>query len=220
MRYRAAIFDLDGTLADTLRDIAESMNFALAEAGRPPRAIDEYRYLAGQGVDHLTRQALGNAAADEAVVERVKATYLARYGAHKYDHSGPFAGIAEMLDELQRRGVRLAVLSNKPDHATAAMISELFARWRFDVVRGARPGEPLKPHPAAATAVAAALGVRAKECVYVGDTRADMLTGSGAGMFTVGVLWGFRDEAELRESGADAVVQHPRELLGYFGAAD
>ncbi len=219
MTYTAAIFDLDGTLADTLADIADAANFALRSVGRPPHAADRYRYLAGQGVDYLIRHALSDPPeADETLVRRAKTIYLERYDAHKYDRTGPFAGVPELLDGLVARGLKLAVLSNKPHEATREMVARLFARWRFDVAVGAKPGAPLKPAPGAAVAVAEAMGVPAGACIYIGDTRADMLTGSGAGMFTVGVLWGFRDEAELRESGADAVIQRPEELLALVDA--
>jgi phosphoglycolate phosphatase len=212
--HRAVIFDLDGTLADTLADIAAAANWALQQAGAPPRPVEDYRHLAGQGVDYLVRHALGDGHAPH--FAEVKRLYLQRYADHKYDRTGPFAGVPELLDALVERGLKLAVLSNKPDDATRQMVRDLFSQWPFDVVRGAVEGGPLKPDPASAIAVAEALGVAPGACIYVGDTRADMLTGKGAGMFTVGVLWGFRDEAELRDSGADVIVAAPLALTEHL----
>lgn len=207
------MFDLDGTLADTLADIAASANYALAAVGATPRPHDEFRYLAGQGVDHLITHALGPE--HQAQHAECKAIYLAHYGEHKYDHTGPFGGMVETLGELRARGIRLAVLSNKPDPDTQDVVRQLFGEGTFDAVRGARAGEPLKPDPTAALAIAAELSIPPDEWVYVGDTRVDMLTGRSAGMFTVGVLWGFRDREELEASGAHAIIAAPGELLDY-----
>lgn len=214
MRHRAVLFDLDGTLADTLRDIAESVNWALEQVGRPPRPLNDYRYLAGQGVDHLIAHALGPD--HQALHAQAKSLYMARYEAHKYDHTAPYGGVPELLDALRQHGLRMAVLSNKPHRDTADMMARTFGRWPFDAVRGAQPGVPLKPDPTAALAIARELDIPPEDWLYVGDTRVDMLTGKGAGMFTVGVLWGFRDEAELRENGADGIIAEPAELLAFL----
>lgn len=208
------MFDLDGTLADTLADIAAAANHALEAVGCPTRPVDAYRHLAGQGVDHLIAHALGAAHLDKAT--RCKALYLANYDIHKYDRSGPFEGMPELLDALVENGIRLAVLSNKPHAATQDMVATLFANWTFDVVRGATDGVPLKPDPTAALAIAEQLDVPVSDWLYVGDTAADIGTGRSAGMFTVGVTWGFRDVAELRENGADAIIDQPADLLNYL----
>lgn len=210
-RRRAVMFDLDGTLADTLRDIADAANWALATLGRPPRPLADYRYLAGQGVDHLIAEALGPS--HHHLHADARRLYLDRYDAHKYDHTGPFPGMPELLDALTDQGVVLAVVSNKPHDATRQVVADLFGRWPFAAVYGARPGVPLKPDPAAALAICDELRLPPSEWLYVGDTRADMLTGRAAGMTTVGVLWGFRDEPELRDSGAHAIIRRPDELL-------
>lgn len=210
-RYDAVMFDLDGTLADTLADIAAAGNHVLTRLGKPPRPLRDYRYLAGQGAPWLVREALGPELAqhvDEGVTE-LKRFQLER--AHALTTLYP--GVAELLDELTRRGLKLAVLSNKPDAATKQLVGHLLARWKFAAVRGHREGGPLKPDPAAAVEIARELGVPVERWLYVGDTMVDMKTARGAGMFAVGVLWGFRDEPELREHGADAIVKQAGEIL-------
>ncbi|MCE9590054.1 MAG: HAD family hydrolase [Planctomycetes bacterium] len=211
MIHRSIIFDLDGTLADTLADIAAAANHALAEMGRPTFDVQRYRYLAGQGLHSLMTDALGPGHAG--LVPRGMELFRAYYSDHWTDHTAPYPGVPALLDELTRRGVRMAVLSNKPDSATQAMMKHGFARWRFDAVIGQREGKPLKPDPAGALEIAETCGVPAKEWLYVGDTKVDMMTATRAGMFAVGVLWGFRDEPELRDNGARVIIREPAELL-------
>lgn len=217
MLYDAIMFDLDGTLADTLVDIAAAANHALAKLGRPTFPVPRYRYLAGQGLESLMTEALGPE--HRALVEQGMTHFRAYYAQHSMDHTGPYAGIAELLDEVSdpKRGLKLAVLSNKPDPATQALMKLAFSRWRFDAIRGHVEGTPLKPDPTSAKLVADALGVPPARWLYVGDTRVDMLTAVGAGMCPVGVLWGFRDEPELRETGARHIIRHPMELLSLLG---
>lgn len=214
MSRRAVMFDLDGTLLDSLKDIAASMNHALEAVGRPARSLQDYRHLAGQGVDYLVAHALGPDHLH--LAPRCKAAYLAHYNTHRYDTSGLFPGIAELLDALTRRGIRLTVLSNKLDDAARQMVARFLDRWTFDVVRGATQGVPLKPDPTAALAILDQLAIPAEQWLYVGDTAADMQTGRSAGLFTVGVTWGFRDEPELREFGAHAIISQPAELLNHL----
>jgi len=211
MTRDAVMFDLDGTLADSLGDIAAAGNAMLASFGRPARPIADYRYLAGQGIEYLVAHALGGEV-DEATVAVGVARVRAYYAEHGHVQTRPYPGVAGMLDTLVGRGATLAVLTNKPQEPAAALLSRLYARWTFAVVRGALPGGPLKPDPAGALAIIGELGIAADRWVYVGDTRVDMQTGKRAGLFTVGVTWGFRDEAELREHGADAIVHEPTEL--------
>ncbi|MFA9478226.1 HAD family hydrolase [Phycisphaerales bacterium AB-hyl4] len=211
MDYDAIMFDLDGTLADTLADLAAAGNHTLTTFGHAALPVERYRYLVGQGLDHLIRHAFGPE--HEAQWEAAAATFFTYYSEHKYDQTGPYAGIPELLDTLTERDLKLAVLSNKPDPATQDMVATLFNQWSWDAVAGAKPGVPLKPEAGAALAIADELGIAPQRWVYVGDTKVDMLTGKSAGMYTVGVTWGFRDEAELREHGADAIIHHPSQLL-------
>jgi len=208
---RGVMFDLDGTLADTLRDLADAANHAIALHGRAPHPLDAYRHFVGQGVENLFRAALETE--DDALVAPCVERFKRHLAAHQYDHSGPYDGVPQLLDALVRRGLKLAVMSNKPDDRCAEMVEELFGRWAWDAVRGHRAGYAVKPDPTAALEIAEELGVAPAAWMYVGDTRADMLTGTAAGFYTVGVTWGFRDEQELRTSGAHAIIHHPRALL-------
>lgn len=217
MPYRAVLFDLDGTLADTLVDIADAANHALERLGRPRIEVARFRYLAGQGLEHLMSHAL--APGNGELVPRGIELFREYYAMHSEDHTAPYDGIPALLDELTRRGITIAVLSNKPHEATRALVARVFERWEFAAVIGARPGVPLKPDPTSALEMAASLNIPAAGCLYVGDTMVDMKTAVGAGMFPAGVLWGFRGEAELRENGARAILSRPGDLLGLLDHA-
>lgn len=230
MSISAIIFDLDGTLLNTLEDLADSANACLVAEGYPAHPVDSYRHFVGDGVETLFRRALppGTDNADHAVsalVGRMREEYGARWSAK----SAPYPGIAELLAELGRAGVPLAVLSNKPHAFTRLMVGSFFDPsgerdpqqdetpiGPFVRVAGARPGVPRKPDPAAALATAASLGVAPGQVAFVGDSNVDMRTAHGAGMLAVGCLWGFRGEAELRESGASVLLAHPLDLLGHI----
>lgn len=213
MTRDAVMFDLDGTLADTLADIAAAGNTMLESFQRPPRPVADYRYLAGQGVEYLVEHALGGSV-DAATIAEGVAVIKAFYAEHEHERTRAFPGIAELLDALTDRGVTLAVLTNKPQDPAEELVKRLLGGWSFATVRGALPDGPLKPDPAGALAIVDALAIPAARWVYVGDTRVDMETGKRAGFFTVGVTWGFRDEAELLAHGADAIVHEPTRILG------
>ncbi len=214
-RFDAVLFDLDGTLADTLVDIAAAANHALTQLGHAPIPVPKFRYLAGQGLEYLITHALGPAHA--AQVPQGMALFRAYYADHSLDHTRPFDGMTAVLDELPRLGVRMAVLSNKPHPATLFVMEKVFGRWTFDAVLGHREGSALKPDPAGAVEIAGAMNIPADRWLYLGDTSVDMQTAVAAGMYPVGVLWGFRDEQELRESGAKVIIREPAEILRLFG---
>ena len=211
MGFRAVMFDLDGTLADTLRDIAAAGNHALTSMGRSPLDLPRYRQFVGWGIHYLIEHALATDDPDE--IDRGVALSRGYYAAHGEVHTRLYPGIAELLDGLTERGIPLAVFSNKPDPATRQVVDHLLSPWRFADVRGAREGVPLKPDPTVALDLARQIGVPAADWIYVGDSEVDMETASAAGMFGVGVLWGFREEPELRRSGAKAIIRRPTELL-------
>jgi phosphoglycolate phosphatase len=215
MTHRAVLFDLDGTLADTLVDIAGAANHALERLDRPRIEVPRFRYLAGQGLEYLMNHAL--APEDRPLVPKAMELFHEYYAVHSEDHTAPYDGVPAMLDELTRRGMTIAVLSNKPHAAAQAMVARVFARWAFAAVIGHREGSPLKPDPSGAIEIAAAVRIPPGEWLYAGDTRVDMLTATRAGMFPVGVLWGFREEAELRQNGARAIIARPDELLPLLG---
>jgi phosphoglycolate phosphatase len=216
-KYQAVIFDLDGTLLDTIEDIAGATNRVLEVRGLAPFSVEETKLLVGDGIDEMVRRTFalrGIGTLSDAAVEVIIQEYRREYQACWRSHSRPYTGVPELLDELARRGTKTAVLSNKSHPFTAAMTAELLAGFRFDLVRGALPGVPLKPDPASALAIAGELGVPPEACLFLGDTNIDMKTATAAGMFAVGALWGFRTADELLTSGAAALVSSPHELLG------
>ncbi len=209
---KAVIFDLDGTLVDSLGDIASAMNEVLERHGFPTHPLAAYRRFVGDGMERLVRRALPPV--DEAVVERVLRDMRATYARHALRTTRPYPGVPELLDRLSAAGVGLAVLSNKPHEPAVAMVRALLPRWPFAAVQGAVPGRPRKPDPAGALDLVRRLGVAPEGCLLVGDTPTDMATARAAGMVPVGVLWGFRPESELRRAGARFLIRRPLELLG------
>lgn len=211
MSPRAIVFDLDGTLLDTLEDLADSMNAVLARAGHPTHPVAAYRHFVGDGVRTLVRRSLPAAAGD---VDGGVDAMLEEYGRRWREKTRPYPGVDVLLDGLTDRGLPFAILSNKPHDFTRLTAEALLDRWRFAEIWGVRNGIPPKPDPTGALAMAAALSVTPGEILYLGDTNTDMQTAVSAGMDPAGVLWGFRDAAELRASGARVLVERPEHVLG------
>jgi phosphoglycolate phosphatase len=211
MSPRAYLFDLDGTIVDSLADIGGSMNHVLGTLGFPQHPLDDYKMLVGEGAASLVAKSLP--AGQEAHRGEALARYRAHYASHLVVRSRPYDGIVALLEALRARGDRLAVVTNKPQAPASAIVDALFSKGLFDVVIGEREGLPRKPDPAPALAAAHALGASASVCSFVGDTSIDMLTARAAEMRSIGVLWGFRDRAELEGAGADHVVTQPDEIL-------
>lgn len=206
----AVIFDLDGTLLDTLEDLTGAINHVLTSRRLDPISPWACRNMVGNGARVLLQRAAGVTGPE---LDDALAKFLAFYDEHKFDHTTPYPGIAETLDALTARGLRLAVFSNKPHPSTTAMVSRLLGRWPFEHVYGQRDGVPLKPDPTIALKISADMNVAPGQIVFVGDSGEDMATAKAAGMFAVGVTWGLRDEPELHEHGADAVIHEPMRLL-------
>jgi phosphoglycolate phosphatase len=219
MKKKAALFDLDGTVADTLESIAYSANLTLEALGLTKRPIEEYNYYAGDGADALVMRVLkaacGSDEKAEALFSDAKAKYKEVFEKYCMYHVKPFDEVIEMLDGLKVQGIKIGVLSNKPHDRAVVVVSELFGEEYFDLVCGQKEGIPRKPDPSGARIMLKEFGVEPEECLYVGDTNVDMQTGKNTGMFTVGVLWGFRDREELENNKADAIITHPLELLDY-----
>jgi phosphoglycolate phosphatase len=213
----AVIFDLDGTLADTLHDIAAAMNHALARHGLPAHEPQHYRAFIGHGVSSLVEQAAGTA--DVELCSALASEFRSHYALHQLDRTRPYPGIEPLLEELARRAVPISVLSNKPDDATLRIVEALFPGTPFVRVAGQRADWPRKPDPARALSLAAEMDVPQASCAFVGDSGIDMQTASNAGQIPVGVLWGFRDAAELRAHGARVLLSRPDQLLELFGQA-
>ena len=208
--YKAVLFDLDGTLTDTLADIAAAMNRALQLHELPTWPIDAYRYLVGNGAKVLSERCVQER---QELSAAVRQTYQAYYETHNLVQTKPYEGVPEMLQALVDRGIRLAVLSNKPDADTKAVVRHFFPQIPFAAVRGQVEGVPVKPDPAGAITLAAQLGLDPGEFLYLGDTAVDMQCARNAGMHPVGALWGFRTAEELRESGAEHLIARPGDLL-------
>ena len=203
MSYQGCIFDLDGTLANTLGSIAGFVNDTLAAFGLPPIPVEDYRYLVGNGADLLMRRALARvgAAFSEEEIRRFREEYDRRYESDPLRGVTLYPGVKELLEELHAKGCKLGVVSNKPDNVTRVIVETLFPGL-LDQVHGQRADVPKKPDPTAVLAMAKDFGLAPREVLYVGDSGVDMDTGRNAGMDPCGVLWGFREEAELREHGA------------------
>jgi phosphoglycolate phosphatase len=214
MPYDAVIFDLDGTLLDTLDDLADSANAVLAREGFAMHEVFAYRHFVGDGVVELMRRALPeDRRSDEVLLERVVSGMREEYAGRWDVKTQPYPGVAELLGELAGRGMKTAVLSNKPHDFTLLCVEKLLSGWRFDAVQGVADGVPPKPDPAGGTRVMEAMGVAPDRCLYVGDTDTDMHTARALGLASAGVTWGFRDEPELRQAGATYIIHHPLEAI-------
>ena len=213
MTKRAVLFDLDGTLLDTLADLANSMNAALASRGLLTHPTESYRHFVGDGVDMLVRRAAPQCENDAALRTLLGQAMRDEYSRRWAEHARPYDGIEQMLAAISERGLAMAILSNKPHEFTRMCVERFLPGWNFAVVQGVDDSTQPKPDPAGALAVAHALGPAPGEIVYLGDTNTDMITANAAGMFAVGALWGFRSADELLESGAAAIIEHPTDLL-------
>ena len=214
MKYKGVIFDLDGTLLDSLLDLGNSMNSALERLGFPTHPVEAYRFFVGDGIRVLVQRTLPEGERDEATIECGVEAMEEEYGRRWDEMTRPYDGVPELLDALSARGMPMAIFSNKPDVFTQLMVERLLSQWHFEPVRGARPDTPRKPDPAGALAIAAEWGVQPGACLYLGDTNTDMETARGAGMFAVGATWGFRPGEELEASGAEVLVEGPLDLVG------
>jgi phosphoglycolate phosphatase len=206
------IFDLDGTLVDTLGDIATGMNSFLQTRGLPVHQTQEYRRMVGRGLLHLIREALPQALRHEATAWYPEV--LAIFEEMGAGSSIPYPGVAETLDKLASLQVPMAVVSNKPDPVTSQVVSQLFPSIPFVLVRGGLEGIPVKPHPAGALEAARAMSLEPGSCGFLGDSDVDMETALAAGMIPLGAAWGFRTRSELIEAGASMLLDGIQELLG------
>lgn len=211
MAYRAAVFDLDGTLLNTLADLVDSGNELLASYGMAPHPEPAFRYFVGNGSRKLMERILPGKSPEQ--IDEALARYKAIYEKHLTAKTTPYAGISETLSALKARGVRMAVCTNKHISAAEALIRKYFPADTFDAFEGDRPGVPRKPDPAHVRIVLEKMGVMPEETVYLGDSGVDMQTAVNAGTLPVGVLWGFREKDELMENGAQILLSKPSELL-------
>ncbi len=208
---KAIIFDLDGTLADTLDDLTDAYNHGLKELHLPGHTAEQYRRMVGSGSADLCRSALPPDRTD--LIDKLLELGLSRYSDHYLDKTTAYPGITELLDELTSRNIRLAVLSNKPDSFTNKIASEMFGQKRFEIITGQLDGTPPKPDPAAVLGILERMKLSPSDILYVGDSAIDMATAAAARLRSVGVSWGFGDRTELSAAGANYIIDKPNELL-------
>ena len=211
MKYKAIIFDLDGTLTDTLEDLFLSTNYALRYCGLPERRIDEIRHFVGNGVRKLIERAVPEGT-ERVLLERCFETFRAHYVIHCGDHTCLYPGIASLLTALHAKGYLMAVVSNKIQ-LSVTELARTFFQGVIDVAVGEQPGLPRKPAPDMVQAALAGLGVTASEAIYVGDSEVDLLTAANAGLPCISVLWGFRSRDFLLAHGATVLAESPKDIL-------
>ena len=213
------VFDLDGTLLNTLEDIAISANFALSTLGFEAQESEKYRYFVGEGVFKLFENIFAYNPQNPELIKRAVALFEGHYAKQFNQNTKLYEGISKMLTFLQKRGFKMAILSNKPDSFTKMCAMKYLREWKFDLVLGAREGIPRKPDPTAALEISERLHVTPEACYYLGDTMIDMQTANRAGMIALGALWGFREEAELRAHGAQHLVKTPSDVIKLLAEA-
>ncbi len=214
---KAVIFDLDGTLSDSIQSIKYCGDEAVAVFGYGPFTVEQYKYFVGDGAENLIKRMLV-AAGDVSLTHFSEAfsRYKELFREGCMYQVKPYDGIRELLAELKEKGVALAVLSNKPHAETINVIETLFGKDYFDVIQGQKENVAIKPSPQGVFQILEQLALSPEDILYLGDTATDMKTGKSAGAFTVGALWGFRDRKELEGACADAIIEHPLQLLQYL----
>jgi len=217
MPYGAVIFDLDGTLLDTLEDLADATNSVLTRLGFPTHPVSAYRRFVGNGAFELVRRVLPAESRDDKTLEKCHRAFLQTYARNRHSKTHPYPGIAALLDRLANEKIKSAVLSNKPHTMAVEIVKTLLAPWRFETVLGQRNGYSPKPDPAGAFEIAQQMKMSVSEFIFVGDSGVDMKTAAAAGMFPVGAAWGFRSEEELRQSGARTIITDPLKICTMFG---
>ncbi|MBW2591823.1 MAG: HAD family hydrolase [Deltaproteobacteria bacterium] len=213
MQVKAVMFDLDGTLLDTLEDLCRATNRVLRNRGFQPHDVEVYRYFVGDGVKMLITRALPREQRNEAVINACVAEFSEDYGRNSMVKTKPYKGIPELLDKLVARNLKLAILSNKPHDLTGRIVTGLLPNWNFSSVLGQRDNVPRKPDPSGAMEITRLLNIPPSAFLYVGDSAVDMKTAIAAGMFPVGVLWGFRPMKELQKNGAKALSERPADII-------
>ena len=210
---KLVIFDLDGTLLNTIYDLAQSTNFALAENGFPTHEVAEYNYFVGNGINKLFERALPEGERTEANIARIREKFLIHYDLHNADKSRPYEGIPELLESLDKRGILLAVASNKYQAATQKLVAHFFPQIHFAAIFGQREGIPTKPNPQIVEDILGITNIGINETLYVGDSGVDMQTALNSKVEACGVTWGFRPIEELEQFHPAHIVHTPEEIL-------
>lgn len=213
MHFKAAVFDLDGTLLNTLEDIADSVNTMLSLHQYPGHSYETYKYLVGDGITELVSKAIPAENRNSEMINSCITEVLREYHQHWNIKTKLYKGIPELLSGLRSKGLTLTIVSNKPDELTQKTVKHYLSDFPFKIVIGESPKFPKKPNPESTLSIVKTLNLQPSECVYFGDTSIDMKTAKSAGMFAVGVLWGFRKARELEEYGADLLIQNPEDFF-------
>ena len=212
MNKRLAIFDLDGTLLDTVADLANATNQALAQCGYPTHPTDAYYQFVGNGINKLFYRALPEEARTEENVLRIRSLFVPYYNEHNADDSRPYPGVSELLRELQAQGIQVAVASNKYQQATVKLVGHFFPDIRFAAVYGQREGVAIKPNPTIVADILNDTDISRADTIYIGDSGVDMQTARNAEVESIGVSWGFRSVEELIDNGAEHIVHRAEEI--------
>ncbi len=210
--YKAVIFDLDGTLLNTIDDLADSCNYVLAAKGYPTFSTEQFKKFVGNGAAVLMKR-IHPQGTSQAELDEALAQFTVYYNAHRDIKTKPYEGIPDLLHKLREKGIRLCVLSNKPHEISALLIRHYFGDGTFDIVLGKSAGFPVKPDPSSCDYLLGQLELDQSDVLYVGDSNVDMQTARNAGLTSCGVCWGFRSEAELKAEGAHYLVHSPGDIL-------
>lgn len=213
---KTILFDLDGTLLNTIDDLADAGNWVCAQHGWPTFTVEQFKHMVGNGIPKLIERFSPESARTPDQLAATLAEFTARYDAHKEDKTAPYPGIPELLDALKAEGIQTAVFSNKADPLCGKIIEHYFGAGSFSIVRGNRPGVPTKPDPTGVYSLMKDLGADTSSTLFVGDSDVDILTGHNAGLPAMGALWGFRGRAELTAAGADALAAVPADILDFI----
>ncbi len=209
---KAVLFDLDGTLVNSLEDLADAVNLGTASLGYPVHEVEEFKYFVGDGIPMMIKRALPSEHRDDETVAEVRKIFDERYSIHYADKTYAYDGMIELVDTLKNEGYMVAVVTNKAQDMADIVVKGLYGD-RFDLIFGQRPGIPAKPDPTAAIMAMQQLGVKPEECVFIGDSGMDVATAVNSGAVPVGELWGYRKEDELLENGAKYIISSPDELM-------
>lgn len=216
MSIKGIVFDLDGTLADSIEDIADSMNQVLEEQNQPLHNIETYKTFVGNGIRKLVERSLPENLRTPDYFAKTLERMMEVYGENCINKTKLYPGVADLLDQLQQRGLKIAVFSNKANELTQKVVEVLLAQWEVEFVIGAGGDVARKPNPQGALMAAEKMGYAPQDLMFVGDSDVDMETAKNAGMFGLGVLWGFRDAEELKAKGADAIIGNALDLLKHI----
>lgn len=216
MEYKAVMFDLDGTLLDTIDDLADSMNIVLQRYGFPSYNVNDYCNFIGSGLKHLVNMSLPEAVRNEANINKFTEELNDEYRRLWDNKTKIYEGVEELLNELEEKSITKVILSNKPDEFVQVICKKYFSKWDFKYISGSFSDKPRKPNPKMAIEITRKLDIKPEHFVYMGDSGIDMKTANAAGMYAVGCLWGFREADELLKYGAKKLISSPYELLNCF----